>query len=97
MVSKIYKNKNFKKIALIFGISGQDGSYLAHLLLRKKYKVIGITRNNKSKNLFRLDKLKIKKKVIIYKCKAIDINFLNKLIKNTKILAKYITLQDNLQ
>ena len=88
MVSKIYKNKNFKKIALIFGISGQDGSYLAHLLLRKKYKVIGITRNNKSKNLFRLDKLKIKKKVIIYKCKAIDINFLNKLIKKYKNISE---------
>ena len=30
-----------KKTALIFGISGQDGSYLAHLLLKKKYNVIG--------------------------------------------------------
>ena len=88
MVSKIHKNKTFKKIALIFGISGQDGSYLAHLLLRKKYKVIGITRNNKSKNLFRLDKLKIKKKVVIYKCKAIDINFLNKLIKKYKNISE---------
>jgi GDPmannose 4,6-dehydratase len=31
--------------ALITGISGQDGSYLAELLLRKNYKIVGITRN----------------------------------------------------
>ena len=30
--------------ALIFGITGQDGSYLAELLLKKGYKVIGVTR-----------------------------------------------------
>ena len=30
------------KIAIITGISGQDGSYLAELLIEKKYKVYGI-------------------------------------------------------
>ena len=30
------------KVAIITGISGQDGSYLAELLLKKKYKVFGI-------------------------------------------------------
>ena len=30
------------KIALITGITGQDGSYLAELLIKKKYKVYGI-------------------------------------------------------
>ena len=33
-----------KKIALITGITGQDGSYLAEFLLKKKYKVHGIVR-----------------------------------------------------
>ena len=33
-----------KKIALITGITGQDGSYLAEFLLKKKYKVHGIIR-----------------------------------------------------
>ena len=33
-----------KKIALITGITGQDGSYLAELLLKKKYKVHGVIR-----------------------------------------------------
>ena len=39
-----------KRTALIFGISGQDGSYLAHLLLQKKYNVIGLTRNISKNN-----------------------------------------------
>ena len=30
------------KVALITGISGQDGSYLAELLIQKKYKVHGL-------------------------------------------------------
>ena len=34
-----------KKIALIFGVSGQDGSYLAEFLIKKKYTVIGVKRN----------------------------------------------------
>ena len=31
-----------KKIALIFGITGQDGSYLAELLLKKNIKYLGL-------------------------------------------------------
>ncbi len=72
---------NKKRTAVIFGISGQDGSYLAELLLRKKYRVIGITRNNNSKNLFRLKTLNIHKKIIICKGKAVDRFFLKKLFK----------------
>ena len=32
------------KIAIITGITGQDGSYLAELLINKKYKVHGVVR-----------------------------------------------------
>ena len=39
------------KIAIITGISGQDGSYLAELLLKKKYKIIGICNPQKKSNL----------------------------------------------
>ena len=53
------------KIALIFGVSGQDGAYLADFLLKKNYKIIGITRNNTKSNLFRLKKLKIETKIRI--------------------------------
>ena len=48
----------YKKTAIIFGITGQDGAYLSHLLLQKGYKVIGTTRDRSSKNLHRLERLK---------------------------------------
>lgn len=35
-----------KKIALITGVTGQDGSYLAELLLSKGYRVVGMSRGN---------------------------------------------------
>ena len=48
-----------KKIALITGITGQDGSYLAELLLKKKYIVHGIIRKSSSFNTGRIDHLYI--------------------------------------
>ena len=54
-----------KKIALITGVSGQDGAYLAELLLKKKYKVIGTKRASTNRNLWRLRKLNIQDKIII--------------------------------
>mgnify|MGYP001317932979 CR=1 FL=1 len=46
-----------KKKALITGITGQDGSYLAELLLEKGYIVHGIKRRSSSFNTSRIDKL----------------------------------------
>jgi len=43
------------KIALISGITGQDGSYLTELLLEKGYSVHGIIRRSSSFNTFRID------------------------------------------
>ena len=43
------------KIALITGITGQDGSYLAELLLKKGYKVHGIIRRSSSFNTGRIE------------------------------------------
>ena len=45
------------KIALITGITGQDGSYLAELLLQKGYTVHGVIRRASSFNTGRIDKL----------------------------------------
>ena len=45
------------KKALITGITGQDGSYLAELLLEKGYEVHGITRRSSSFNTHRVDHL----------------------------------------
>jgi len=45
------------KVALITGITGQDGSYLAELLLEKEYEVHGIKRRSSSLNTDRIDHL----------------------------------------
>ena len=47
--------RSFKKKALIFGITGQDGSYLAELLLEKGYEVHGVIRRSSSFNTGRLE------------------------------------------
>ena len=44
-----------KKVALIFGVTGQDGAYLAKLLLKKSYKVHGVKRRSSSLNTYRID------------------------------------------
>ena len=44
-----------KKIALIFGITGQDGSYLAEFLIKKNYIVHGVKRRSSSPNTERID------------------------------------------
>ena len=36
----------YKKTAIVFGITGQDGAYLSHFLLQKGYKVIGLQEIN---------------------------------------------------
>jgi len=46
------------KTALITGISGQDGSYLADFLLAKDYRVVGMLRRKSSDNLWRLEHLR---------------------------------------
>lgn len=46
-----------QKTALITGITGQDGSYLAELLLEKGYRVAGITRRTSTPNYGRIEHL----------------------------------------
>ena len=57
------------KVALIFGITGQDGSYLAEFLLNKKYTVHGVKRRSSSINTGRIDHIyqdpQIKKRTFI--------------------------------
>ena len=49
-----------QKKVLITGVTGQDGSYLAELLLKKKYKVLGMMRRSSVFNTERIDHLYIK-------------------------------------
>jgi len=48
-------NNKTNKVALIFGITGQDGSYLTELLLEKNYIVHGVKRRSSSFNTSRID------------------------------------------
>ena len=76
------KKKKIK--SLIFGISGQDGSYLSHFLINKEHDVCGTTRNSSKNNLKNLVRLGILKKVKIIKCNIIDFLGVKKLIKIIK-------------
>ena len=44
-----------KKVALITGVTGQDGSYLTDFLIKKNYKIIGVKRRSSSFNTKRID------------------------------------------
>lgn len=52
-----------KKKALVCGITGQDGAYLARLLLTKGYEVIGTSRDAEASSFSSLDKLGIRSQV----------------------------------
>ncbi len=73
------------KKALITGITGQDGSYLAEYLLKKNYIVHGIKRKSSSFNTQRIDDIfndrKYKKKFILHYGDLTDSNSINTIIK----------------
>ena len=54
-----FRKKELNKTALITGITGQDGAYLAMFLLNKNYRVIGCYRRSSTVNFWRLLELKI--------------------------------------
>ena len=70
--------------SLIFGISGQDGSYLSHFLLGKGHDIYGTTRNIGKKNLNNLNKLGVLNKIKIIKCDATNFKIVKKVIKKIK-------------
>ena len=76
------KKKRIK--SLIFGISGQDGSYLSHFLINRKHDICGITRNSNKNNLKNLTRLGILKKVKIIKCDIANFLAVKKLIKKIR-------------
>ena len=57
MNSQFLRKSNLKKVALITGVTGQDGAYLAEFLLNKGYVVHGIKRRASSFNTARVDHL----------------------------------------
>jgi GDPmannose 4,6-dehydratase len=69
------------KKALITGVTGQDGSYLAKLLLDKGYDVTGATRRNSQIETARLSKLGIADDVRFVDFDLSEINNINRLIR----------------
>ena len=74
------------KKALITGITGQDGSYLAELLLDKGYQVHGIIRRSSSFNTARIDHLYndpevINKRLFLYHGDVVDTSSMNRLLE----------------
>jgi GDPmannose 4,6-dehydratase len=71
------------KKALITGVTGQDGSYLAEILLDKGYKVYGMKRRSASDNFWRIEHLL--KDIELVDGDLTDQSSLNKIIKSTDI------------
>lgn len=74
-----------KKIAVVTGSSGQDGSYLCELLLKKGYKVIGADRRSSRSNNWRHEHLNIQGKIIQEDFDLGEFNSILKLFKKYKI------------
>ena len=72
------------KVALIIGITGQDGSYLAKFLLEKGYIVYGTSRDSVIANVQRLETLNIKNKIRLVTTLPNDFKSVCKTILNIK-------------
>lgn len=77
-----------KKKAILLGITGQDGSYLAELLLDKGYEVFGMIRRSSSFNTQRLEK--IYDKIHLYYGDVTDISSIQNILLEVKPDEVYI-------
>jgi GDPmannose 4,6-dehydratase len=97
-MDNLYKNKptsnrTMTKVALITGITGQDGSYLAELLIEKGYDVWGIIRRSSNINTNRIEHI-FNKLILRYGDLTDSSNLFNIL---TEINTKYGSLLDRLE
>lgn len=72
------------KTAFITGITGQDGAYLAELLLGKGYRVVGGFRRLSTPNFVRLDELKITDDVELVEVDLLDAGNLTRVISEVQ-------------
>ena len=77
------------KTAIITGISGQDGAYLAQFLLKKKYKIIGLDRRSSRDERWRLNYLGINEKIIFEYIDLSDISSVERVFNKYKINELY--------
>jgi len=72
------------KTALIFGISGQDGSYLSKLLLTKDYRVVGSSRDAQMSRFSNLNRLKIRDQVEVESASLNDFRSVLQVLKKVQ-------------
>lgn len=72
------------KIALITGITGQDGSYLAEFLIKRNYEVHGIIRRSAELNTFRIESIRTNKNLFLHYGDVGDITSLTSIIERVK-------------
>jgi len=72
------------KTALIFGISGQDGSYLSQLLLTKGYRVVGSSRDAQISRFSNLTRLKIREQVEVESASLNDFRSVLQVLKKVR-------------
>ena len=77
------------KNALITGVTGQDGAYLAEFLLKKGYNVTGTTRKHSVNKLSKLAYLKILDRVNILECDLLSIEKIVDILNDNKITEIY--------
>lgn len=78
----INTNSKKRKVALITGITGQDGSLLSQFLLEKEYEVYGLVRDDTHPNLFNLKYLNIINHVKLIKANLLDLSFITRTISD---------------
>lgn len=82
-----FKHKTLEervKTALILGVTGQDGAYLAHLLLSKGYRVVGSSRDAQMANTSRLERLGIAGEVDVVSLAPNDFRSVLKVVSGVK-------------
>ncbi|MXV17388.1 GDP-mannose 4,6-dehydratase [Hufsiella ginkgonis] len=78
-----------RKIAVISGITGQDGAYLSKLLIDHNYQVVGLTRSYSNINKNNLKYVDVLDKVIIEECDLLDFSSIIKILLKYKPLEFY--------
>lgn len=72
------------KRAVVFGVSGQDGAYLAHLLLEKDYTVFGVSRDAEASSFVNLNRLGIRDQVRVLSAAVTDFRSVLTVIAKTE-------------
>ena len=80
---------NSSKSALITGITGQDGAYLAQLLLKKGYEVHGLLARRSSDTLWRLRELGIEQDVRLVNGDMVDLSSLIRALESSNAIEVY--------